>query len=176
MGRNKRLALAFFRSIAEASPPGPTAATSTPKPAPRLWTPSAALINFLRLLAETPYQWRLKKGMIRTGDVPEDCPITGVVRHLEGEQYGTASWNAAARRIDRMLDAEGELVVNAAGNVQGHIPQLRALLLTATVNRPAAPSLAAPRPDPPMDQAIAELLTRGSVPAKREREEELVPA
>lgn len=174
MGRNKRLALAFLKSIAAWTDGSHQHAEAVPQLAPRSWPPSAAMTKFLGLLAETPYQWRLKKGAIRTGNVREDCPITGVARHLTGWYYGTTEWRAEARKFG-LPEAEAKLVVSAADNGQGHIPQLRALLLAATVNRPAAPSLAAPTPDQ-MDAAIAALLTQGSVPAEGEREEELVPA
>lgn len=135
------------------------------------WRPrSLQMTQFLDTLATTPYQWHLNvAGVLRT-DPGNDCLITAVARHLTGQAFSVGQWQAAADAIGLPHD-DGELVVSAADNKSDHIPELRARLLAATVNRPAAPEVPAPASDP-MDQALAAIIARG-VP-REPIEEEIV--
>ena len=128
--------------------------------------------RFLQRLGATPNRWCLDPGGNIRGNTPKgpnkDCPLSAVAQHTAGKSLSLGSWRSAARAIG-LTPSEAESVVRAADNNARHIPELRALLLAATVNRPAAREVPAPAPDP-MDRALANLIAEGIPAEPTERE------
>ena len=117
------------------------------------------MTKFLKNLAQTPDRWTLIRDQIRMNET-NGCPEAEVAFRLTGRHFNNSDWDEAAAAIHQPYK-EARAVVLAADNRPGHIPELRALLLAATVNRPARPI---PAPDP-MDLALAELAAEG-IPAE----------
>ena len=134
------------------------------------WQPSAEMKYFLQRLGTTPHRWCLNKiGYIRGNTIEdpyEDCPLAAVARQDGHMDDSIIDWDRAAVVVGLSL-LEAESVVCTADNRLDHMhnTRLRALLLAATVNRPAVPQPSIPPAPDPMDQALADLVAEG-VPAE----------